>query len=281
MNGFLVQLVVWLNTLANAAGVALLAFIGLVPGWLSATVVAILTGLVMLVAFKYTSNQRAIKQTRNDIKANLLALSLFKDDLRVSFAAQRRILVSALRLLTLALIPMLVMLVPMCLLLSQLALWYQARPLRVGEEALVTLQLRETARSEWPAVQLKPTSAVEPTLGPVKVQSQRVVCWNIQAREDGYHPLLFDVDGQGIDKQLAVGDGYMRVSEQRPGWNWSDALLHPGEKPFDLESPVQQIEVDYPRRAAWTSGSNSWLVYWFVASMVAALALRRMLNVNI
>ena len=36
---------------------------------------------------------------------------------------------------------MLVMVVPVILILGQLSLWYQARPLRVGEEAVVTLKL--------------------------------------------------------------------------------------------------------------------------------------------
>ncbi len=65
------------------------------PGWLSATLIAAVTGLFMLVIFKYTSNQRAVKQVRNQIKANVLALSLFKDSVPVSMRAQGRILVHA------------------------------------------------------------------------------------------------------------------------------------------------------------------------------------------
>ena len=34
----------------------------------------------MLVAYKYTSNQRAVKRARDDISANLLTLKLFKDN---------------------------------------------------------------------------------------------------------------------------------------------------------------------------------------------------------
>ncbi len=119
------QIVVWLNGLANTVAAVLLAPIANMPGWLSATVIAVATGVVMLLAFKYTSNQAAIKRVRNDIKANLLALSLFKDSVPVSLRSQGRILVAATRLLGLALLPMLVMLVPMCLLLGQLAAWYQ------------------------------------------------------------------------------------------------------------------------------------------------------------
>ena len=63
----------------------------------------------MLVMFKYTSNQVEIKHTRSQIKANLLALSLFKDDLRGGLRVQVALLSGAARLLTLSLVPMLVM----------------------------------------------------------------------------------------------------------------------------------------------------------------------------
>src|SRR5690349_10307266 len=132
---FLAQLVVWLNGMANALGRLLLAPVGVSPGWLSATIIATVTGVLLLFVFKYTSNQRAIKRVRNDINAHLLALKLFKDSAWVALRAQAHILLGAFSLFCLAVVPILVMLVPVTLLLSQLALWYQYRPLKVGEDA--------------------------------------------------------------------------------------------------------------------------------------------------
>jgi hypothetical protein len=276
----LTQVVVWLNAGTNALGRILLAPVGVLPGWLSATLVAAATGVLLLIVFKYTSGQRAIKAVRGDIKANLLALRLFKDNIWVTLRAQGRILLGAARLLVLAVVPMLVMLVPVCLILGQISLWYQARPLRVGEEAVLTVTLNGDAESAWPEVYLQPTNAAEVTLGPVKVLSKRELCWNLKVREDGYHRLAFQVNGQTVEKELAVGDGYMRVSIQRPGWSWSDALLHPAETPFGPDAPVRSIEIEYPQRASWTSGTNSWVIYWFIVSVVAALLFRRSFNVS-
>ena len=67
----------------------------------------------------------------------------------------------------------------------------------------------------------------------------------------------------------------MRVSTQRPGWEWSAILLNPWEEPFRPDSSVRSIEMDYPERSSWTSGTHSWLIYWFVVSMAAALCCRR------
>ena len=98
------QAVDWLNILANSLGAILLAPIAFLPGWLSATLVAAATGILMLVIFKFTSNQRAIKRARDHIKVNLLALSLFKDSMAVSLRAQMRIVASALHLALLAVV---------------------------------------------------------------------------------------------------------------------------------------------------------------------------------
>src|SRR5262245_4011223 len=98
----LTSFVVWLNWLAGGVAAIALAPIAWLPGWLSATVIAVGTGIGMLIAFKYTSNQAAVKRVRNQIKANLLALSLFKDDVRVALRVQFGLLKNAGWLLTLS-----------------------------------------------------------------------------------------------------------------------------------------------------------------------------------
>jgi hypothetical protein len=277
----LTQVVVWLNAGANALGWVLLAPVAALPGWLSATLVSAATGVLLLAVFKYTSNQKAIRRVRANINSELLALKLFKDSAAVALRAQGRVLLGASQLLLLAVVPLLVMVVPVCLLLGQLALWYQARPLRVGEDAVVTLKLAGTVESSWPDVRLEPSDAVDVAIGPVRVFSKREVCWNIIARQRGYHRLRFLVNGQPAVKEVAVGDGFLRVSTQRPAWDWSAALLHPWERPFPPDSAVQSIVIDYPQRSSWTSGTDWWVGYWFVVSMVAALCFRRVLNVHV
>ena len=54
------QLVDWLNRPTNACASVLLAPFGVLSGWLSATLVAAMTGVLMLWVFKVTSYQRAV-----------------------------------------------------------------------------------------------------------------------------------------------------------------------------------------------------------------------------
>jgi hypothetical protein len=199
----------------------------------------------------------------------------------VALQAQARVLSSAFRLMILSLPSMGVMMVPVVLVWAQLALWYQARPLQVGEEAVVTVKLEPGSRSSQSDIQLEPTSAIATMAGPVHVWSKDEVCWNLRASQPGYHRLRFHAGEQTAEKELAVGDGFMRVSKLRPGWHWFDTLRNPWEKPFAADSSIQAIEIDYPNRPGWTSGTDYWVFYWFILSMAAGFALRRPLGVAI
>src|SRR5262245_39235960 len=219
MTDALAQIVVALNTGANAVGSVVLAPVAVLPGWLSATLIAVITGVLLLIVFKYTSNQRAIKRARDDINAHLLALKLFKDSAAVAVQAQGRVRLGGVRLFLLALGPMAVMAVPVALILGQMSLWYQQPPLRVGDEAVVTLKLNGEAGTPSPKVRLEPTDAASDMIGPVRGdRSKREVCWKLQAQEKGRHRLVFVIGDQTVEKELTVGDGFMRISSQRPGW---------------------------------------------------------------
>jgi hypothetical protein len=277
----LTQLLIWLNRIANAFGAILLAPVQWLPGWFSATLIGVVTGVVMLIVFKYTSNQSAIKRTRDQIKANMLALSLFRDNLWVSLRCQSRLLFAAVRLVWHALVPMAVLAIPMILILGQLALWYQARPLDIGEESIMTVQFKPDAAEAVDSITLSPSDAATVVTGPVRVPSKNMVCWNVMPTTNGRHVLNFTVDGRSFEKELVVGGAFQPTSLKRPSRDFGDLLLHPREPPFDADSIVQSIEVTYPKRNAFTSGTNTWVIYWFIVSMIAALAAKPLLNVHI
>lgn len=281
MTDLAIRITITLNALANTIGEYLLAPIGRLPDYTGAVLVSLVTGIVMLIAFKHTSPQSTIKRIRNQTKAELLSLSLFKDSIAVSLAAQGRIFWKAIQSILVTFIPIAVMIIPVTLLLGQLSLWWQFRPLRVGEEAVVTLNLNGNDKTAWPDVQLASSSAFEPSVGPVRVKSQRAIHWNLVAKEAGYHQLSFEVDGKTIKKQLAVGQQLMRVSERRPAWKWSDIVLYPAEEPFPIASAVKSIEIQYPGHESWLTGSKTWLIAWFLGSTITALCFRGVFNVNL
>ena len=227
------------------------------PGWLSATVVAAVTGVLLLAVFKYTSNQRAIKRVRDDINANLLALKLFKDSARVALQAQGRILRGACRLFVLAIVPMLVMAVPVSLLLGQLASLVPgpaAAGRRGGRHHAQARRRRRVvlARREPPAHRRR---RGDRRAGPRAEQARGLL--ERQGPRRRQPPPGVPGRRPGRTKELAIGDGFMRVSQERPGWDWSvDSAATPGSSRSAADDPVRSIEIAYPDRSSWTSGTD-------------------------
>lgn len=278
---FLARLMTWLNAAANAMFGLLDKPMAALPAWLSLVMIASILGVLMLLLFKYTSNQTAIGRVRDAIKAHLLAMKLFKDNIPVVLKSQAKIILNAFLLLVFSLQPMIVMIIPFTIILAQLGLWYQFRPLEIGEQTVVTAQLADLDSNPMSQIVLNSSSAAEVVIGPVRVPSKREIFWKIQAKETGIHTLTFQSADQQFEKELAVGDGLMRVSVMRPALASGDILLHPAEQPFEVDSVVQSISIDYPDRDSRFTGTDIWIVSLFVIPMLAAFIVKPFFNVKI
>jgi len=281
MTDVLVQIVIWFNVAGNFIGRILSVPITRLGGWQSNTIISAVMGVLFLLIYKYTSNQRAIGKVKDNIKAQMLAMKLFKDSVSVTLQAQRRVFGSAFLLLFYSIRPMAVMIVPVLLILAQMGLWYQAKPLSVGQESIVTIQLNNDKDSPMPDVSLQTGDAFTVVTGPVRVLSKGEVVFKIKPEENGLHKIILTAGNETVEKYLAVGDSFMRVSAKRPGQNWGQILFNPWEKPFAKDSIVKSISIIYPPRPSWTSGTTWWVVYFFVCSMIAAFIFKPFLNVKL
>ena len=277
---FLARLISWLNAVGNALFGLLDKPMAALPAWLSLTIISAVLGALMLLLFKYTSNQTAIGRVRDTIKFHLLAMKLFKDNPKVILKTPWQIIAQAFLLLFHAIRPMLIMALPFALIMGQMGLWYQFRPMAVGEQTLVTVQLADSDANPMPQVTLAPSPIHEVLVGPVRVPSKHQVFWQIQAAESGHHILAFQVADQQVQKQLAVGDDLMPVSADRPGLDVMDLILHPAEKPFDESSPVQSISIGYPGRFSELFGAGLWVWGVLVIAIAAGFACKPFFNVK-
>jgi len=279
--GFFVMLITWVNVATNAIGGFFLTPVASVPGWLSITVISAVLGVFLLIIFKYTSNQKAIGRVRDDIKANLLAVKLFKDSFSVTFRSQARVFCASFKLLFYSIVPMLVMIVPVCLILAQMGLWYQACPLLPGDEPVVVKLKLNDHLDTFPQVTLESLPAAQTIIGPVRIFTKKEIFWKIKPVEDGNYNLIFHIGDRRYEKQLAIGEGFMRLSSKRPGADFANILLYPLEKPFTSDSPVRSISIDYPERDSRINGTDWWIVYFFVVSMIFAFMFKPLLKVRI
>lgn len=266
-----------LNPVCTFLGDITYAMLGWLPGWLSLTIVSSALGLIMLVAFRYTSNQVQIARAKDGIKANLLALKLYKDDLLVTFKTQGRLLWAVARLQRYILTPVAIMAFPMLLLLAQMAARHQWRPLAEGETALVRVK-PDNAAAAPSDLRLESGGGVAVEVGPLRGQGD--IVWRIRGIEPGRHQLTVKAGGQTYAKEVVVGPPLSRVSALRPGKEWTAQLLYPIEPVVPPSGFLREILIEYPPLPHWYYGSDWWMVSVLAVSMLVGFVFRSAFGVT-
>jgi uncharacterized membrane protein (DUF106 family) len=257
-------------------------FRNLDPLW-SLTFMSLLVGILMLVIFRYTSNQGAIRETKNKIRAYIFELRLFKDELSIVLSAQKKIFTYNMKYMSYALKPMLFMMVPLALVLIQLEGWYGFKALIPQETAVVSLKLSEGGAEVMNKVTMRAAPGLEIDSPALRIPSEKEVNWRIRAKELGSHNLTFNVVDYSFNKEVVVSDkGLKRVtpaSFRSEFWNF---VLNPGEKAIPNNPYVEEITVSYPINSikVYKWGLH-WLVVILALSIVFGFALKGLFKVEI
>jgi hypothetical protein len=271
----LTTVMVWLGDIAFAL---LLVFSPTAALW----IISAVTGVVMLLIWRYTSNQQAIGDVRRKIAANLLATRLFKDDLSVTFQAQRRIVWQAIRLLGYSLQPMAIMLVPFVLIMVQIGLRYEPRPIAAGQKTRLKATLKPGLAWKGVGDQISlPEGLNKDPNDPCRVEDLRTVDWRITPARAGDFVVVLGKGADTVKMPIRVGEGFMRVSRLRGG-GFFDRLLYSAEPSIPKSSVFESVEVYYPARSTPIFGWDiHWLITLLVLSIVFALIFKPILKVNI
>ena len=241
---------------------------------------SVVVGLLMVVVFRYTSDQKAIHTAKDHLKAHLLAVRLFPDQLSVVLSSYGRILGGTGRYLRLAFKPLLLVIVPLILLIAQLDRYLGSLPLQPGQAFLVKVRTANADTLNEVLLQLPPEMTI--TAPVVHVPADNEVVWRVVAEKDGAYAVNIGAAGQIFSKRAVVSSSLARLSPIRlRGRCWERVLLS-GEPALPDNSPIQSIEVSYPSRSiyfAWLEWNWIWL--FFVLSLVAGFFFKRVLGIEI
>lgn len=255
---------------------------GLGP-WAAMILVSLLTSFLMLLIFRHTSNQAGIRKEKNRIKAHLLELRLFKDNMGVQLKAQGRILLANFKYVGHNMKPMLVMIVPVLLILIRLNLWFGSESLKPGDPVLVKVRLAEGRYpSEVPA-SLASSAELDVETLPLRIEDEAEIDWRLRAKIAGEGRLTLTVGGETVVKSASVGATRLSpIPALRPGSNLLDQVFNPGEAPLPPGSVVRSVEVRYPSASMSLFGMRiHWLIVYFILSIVFGYAFKGLFKVEI
>ena len=240
---------------------------------------SLVTGLLIVLIFRYTSDQKAIRRAKDQLQAQLLAVRLFQDQLRVVLRAYLRIILGTLRYVRLTLVSTLVMLVPLVPLMVQLDRYLGRTPLAPGTPFLLKARLAPDALQN---VELRLPPGLFQTATPVHIPAENEVVWRITAEREGSYHADVVVGGERFGKEVIVGDGLARLSAARWRGHFWRRLLESGEAPLPEGAPVEAISVTYlPRSLDLAFAEWNWIVVFFLASVGSALVFKKVLRIEI
>lgn len=268
-----------LPTSIHSSSPAALAILGVESPIVFVVLLSFVTGLLMVVVFRYTSDQEAIRVAKDHLKAHLLAVRLFQDQLPVVLSSYGRIVVGTGRYLRLALKPLLFVILPLTLLMIQLDRYLGWTPLVPGRAFLVKARA-ENAQALDVSLLLPPEMAI--TAPAVHVPSDDEVLWRIVAAREGRYQISIAAASQSFSKEVVVSSRLLRVSPIRlQGYFWK-RMLTSGEPALPPKSPLLSVEVNYPSRNIRFAGLEwSWIWLFFVLSLVAGFFFKTALKIEI
>ena len=242
--------------------------------------ISVVIGLVMVIVFRYTSDQKAIGRAKDRLKAHLLAVRLFQDQLPVVMHAYGKILRGTGSYLRLAFTPFLIAILPITFLIVQLDRYFGWMPLQPAEIFLVEARVEDPAALNDAELQLPPElSSSAPA---VHVPKDREVVWRVVAEREGRYEIKIATGGRTVSKQVVVSPGLARVSPLRLKDNFWKRIFASGEPALADNSPVQSITIDYPPREisfAWMQWN--WIVLFFVVSLIAGFVFKSLLGIQV
>ncbi|MGC9318265.1 MAG: hypothetical protein ACP5KN_09550, partial [Armatimonadota bacterium] len=245
--------------------------------------VSALTGVAVIVAFKYTADRRALRRAKHAIQAALLGIVLFRHDTRVMFAEEWRLVRGAVRYMVAGLRPLAVVIIPMVAIFAQLELYCGWQPIRVGESALVTVQVTGEGRDELLQAELS-GNAVDVETPALRIRTRGEICWRVRADRPGEHILTLDLRGRRIEKSVVAGmhGRAVRLSPHRVRSGVAETLFGSGEAPLPADATVQRIEVAYPPAlVALGPVRMHWIWATLILATMAALIVKPVLKVEI
>jgi len=282
------------NGIAGWLLARLLAPFASFPPLVGLTLVSLITAAVLLITFKWTSNQRAIAAAKRQVVAGLFELRLFQDDPRLMARAATGLFAQQARYLRYAMVPMLWVSIPLSILLAHLQIYYGYQPLRPGQTAVVVVQTTEAASASAPvpAFNLIAPAGLRVETPSVWAPGLRETAWRIavdpQAAEGDYDlRIASGTNGtESVTKRIRVTnrayDVIARPAVRPTGRLW-DEWLNPGESPLrqtGSEGAIEAINIRYDAAAINFFGLElTWLPLFLLFTMVFMLFGRRFLHV--
>jgi uncharacterized membrane protein (DUF106 family) len=243
-------------------------------------VLSLVVGLVMVVLFGYTSDQKAIGVAKDQLKAHLLAVRLYRDQIPVVMGSYGKILRGTGRYLKLAFKPLLYVIIPITLLMVQIDRYLGATPIAPNAAFLLTVHTTGGAATNDFTLDLP--SEITMTAPPVHVAAENEVVWRLAGSKDGKYEVRIVAGSDSVEKAVCIGSDLPRISTIRLRGHFWERMFSSAEPALPENGPIESISINYADRDIDIAGYGmNWIWLFFILSMVAGFIFKELLGIQI
>ncbi len=256
-------------------------FENLDPAW-GMIWISLVSGILMLIIFRFVSNQEGIKKSKAKVSAYILEMRLFNHDLGKMLAALGKTLASNVLYLRFMLVPLIFIIIPVLIVLIQTGYRYEDRPLQPGEGAIVKAVLKQDFPViDTPVILQAPKGIVVETEA-LRITALNEIDWRISPQTNGNYELVFYINWKEYRKSLHAGTGLSVLSAERAGSSFSSLLLNHSESRLPEDSPFVSLHVSYPDRVLNIMGFEfHWIVWFFIFSVIFSFAFKGVFKIEL
>ena len=255
-------------------------------GWMPPIGVLLVHGLLMgvlaLSVYALVSNQASIKRTKNRLLARVLEIRLFQDDPLAVMGSFFRVLGGTFLYMKDSLMPLVVMLPIVVLWITQLAGFFEWRPLKVGDTTVVAVKMEKGTDISSGAPKLSVPAGMTVETDAFRSLKDNEVVWRVKANGAATGTMKIDVAGESAEKEVAAGGGgLVQVSPKRLKTGFWEKVYYPYEASLPADKKFSEIRVSYPQGQIKIFGMEmNWLIILLIASIVFGFALKKPFKVE-
>jgi len=243
-------------------------------------VLSLVVGLLMVVVFGYTSDQKAIGIAKDQLKAHLLAVRLYRDQIPVVMGSYGKILRGTGRYLKLAFMPLLYVIAPIIFLMVQVDRYLGYTPIPTNAPFLLTVHTTSSEVLNDATLDLPPEITM--TAPAVHIPAESEIVWRLAGSREGRNEVKIADGGESVEKAVCIGSDLARISTVRLRGHFWERMFTSAEPALPENSPIESISINYPDRNIEIAGYGmNWIWLFFILSMVAGFIFKELLGIQI
>lgn len=246
-------------------------------------ILSLITALIVLLIFRFFSNQEKIRQAKNKMKAHLLELTLFRNDFRILMSAQKNLLINNAKYLTHTLRPLAIIIIPMAILLVPANNWFGYAPIKPGETAIVKIKLTGKAGVQGNNLLFNCSEGISIESPPINIPEDNEINLKIKARKRGNHNLTIKMPDNVLPVPVTVSaKKLVKITPVFMTNIPANNIFYPAEMTVINNPLINKIEILYPERSITFLGTEMhWVVLFLIFTLIFAFSLKNVMKIEI